>query len=692
MWMMKAPANLSDPTGVLFDEHVVQGFVLVDKQQKRYWLLHNGFTDVTPEEMKGLYSDPESIAIVRHGGIGDLLMITPLAKAIKTRWPQCTVTLLATSPYTDLLQENPNIDTVVKDVLITELCRSYDLYSDVYDLTHSVEFNPESQRKCYYDWTLELYDMEDHHQGPPRPEIYLTDDEKRFAREFYRKNGLLGAKKFVVGMSLTASSPIRAMPPHRIGQLVSLFSKEPDITVVLYGDTMKELPARHRCACGTENFVRPLKGIDGVSSKCVDCGASFQVSFEGIEASWPNVINVACTMDLRKAAATVSHLDLHVSVDTGFLHVAGAFGVKQLLLTSSFDAHCPAGTLPNVSVMQQPYPCAPCFLYKQQCRRAALKGAKGIPCMGSFEPAEVLKRARALLDDPRFRSDRPVYDRDLMVNVKAPEPCPVCKAARHDSDFRCRKGAYSYYVCQGCGCLSLDRAPVLDPAIYSDPVYDATYDLVGGNGVETFASYLLAETYKHLGPKKGVVADLGGRDANFLNGWAADGWQTCAVDFSPSVLKAKEAGKVQKAFQGDLSKLTPAPRKDCADVFEVRDGRLLAWTNGVRVIFLMDVLEHFWDARDLLQKCGQILLPRGGIWIMTPCYDLEERKLSASEWLHANTLFPGEHCTLYTLPALKALGESVGLTLKSLSAMPGASATLALFQKNFITNPSEVEA
>ena len=60
-----------------------------------------------------LQTEPESILVVRFSSIGDIVLTTPVLRALRKRWPDAKITYLTKEPFAPLIANNPNIDRVV---------------------------------------------------------------------------------------------------------------------------------------------------------------------------------------------------------------------------------------------------------------------------------------------------------------------------------------------------------------------------------------------------------------------------------------------------------------------------------------------------------------------------------------------------------------------------------------------------
>ena len=54
-----------------------------------------------------------NVLVVRFSSIGDVLLITPLLRAIRRRHPDARITVLTKGAYTPLIDDNPNVDEVI---------------------------------------------------------------------------------------------------------------------------------------------------------------------------------------------------------------------------------------------------------------------------------------------------------------------------------------------------------------------------------------------------------------------------------------------------------------------------------------------------------------------------------------------------------------------------------------------------
>lgn len=691
MWLLKAPPELSGPSGFLFGNQVIQGHVLLDRWYERDWFAKKGFADVTPDSLKGLYAPPATLLVVRHGGLGDLLMITPLLRAIKKKWPNCKVTFCGVTPFTPILNGNPNIDFYVNTEIITDITRTFPLYDEAFELTHSIEFNATAQIKNNYLHTMELFGMQPEPEASMLPELYLEEWEREEGRKTFRGMGLNSPARFKIGLCLAASSRLRTIPAKNAIAIIDRLAKEPDVDIILYGDTLKGGVTPYTCPkCSHSSYAVMASGIKSMVLTCPTCSA--EVPVQAVGQLWPNVHNIGTSLPVRTMAATVGLLDALVTVDTGIMHIAGAWGTPQIILEAAFDGHVTAGMFLNAHVMQKTYPCAPCFRYQHRCQRMAITNSDDAPCMAQFTADEVVGKVREVLNNPSRRSSGPVtFDVDYSKDDLSPRPCPVCGNSK-DLTFQSRKGRYAFYECPACVTLFINKHPTNPTEIYSDPLYALAYqDKTVWEGCYTIGSIFEAEAQKVTGFRGLSLLDLGCNNGRVSKPWREQGWTTYGVDCNPEVMKVATEQGVMVPILGDLPNITPTHPKDLPNgLIEVRDGKILARTNSFHAIILSHVLEHLEDPVGLLRKCVKLLVPRGVIWIAMPKYDYG-KKGKVSEWQHINNLSAGEHTILFSENALKSTAESLGLLPRAWQEHTRMDSMAALYQKNFVTplDPNE---
>ncbi len=302
---------------------------------KEGWYLvcnHPQFNPKLPEK---------SVAIIRYGALGDLVMITPLLEACKKAGEHVT---LYTSPYAlAVLENNPHIDQLIvqeKDVIaITELGPYFDYiktkYTRFVDLCESIEgsmLKLESRREFYMPKEWRDKDCADNYYrktlrlgGFPTTEpvvrgsLFLNKQELAKAKADYAR--LSGpAANFVWGFALHGTSHHKCYPLMQ-PLLAEYLADHPDERVVLLGSQ--------------EHSV--------------------------LEFDHPQVFRGAGRYNVRELIGLISQLDAIVSPESFIANCAAAFDKPVITLLSHSSKENLCSTWLHDYSLEPDRVVAPCF-------------------------------------------------------------------------------------------------------------------------------------------------------------------------------------------------------------------------------------------------------------------------------------------------------------------------------------------
>ncbi len=341
----------------------------------------------------------KSILIVRLSAIGDVVMASPLIKAVKRRHPRAHLAWLVQPEVAELLSANPDLDEVIvwprsrwyrfwkerrwlrllkemRDFRRMLREREFDMAVDVQGLLKSgvlgwlsgaperiglgskegssllmtrVLPKPVSDRRIGSEY-LHLARELGWESEPFQMEIARTDEDESFAREFVEREGLDDG--YVVFAPFT-TRPQKHWVEERWAELAKLLYRQWNMpTVILGGPGDREL-FRHL----TERFATPVYGVVGEST-------------------------------LRQSAAVIGNAKLLVGVDTGMTHMGIAVDTPTVAL---FGATCPYldPGIAAARVIYKHYDCSP-------CRRRPTCAGK-FPCMTAITAQEVAVMAEEVL-------------------------------------------------------------------------------------------------------------------------------------------------------------------------------------------------------------------------------------------------------------------------------------------------------
>lgn len=224
---------------------------------------------------------PSSILIVRGGGAGDILFLTPVLAELRRRFPSAYVGLACVTRYHWVLSGNKNVDGLFDVPLPTSQLGRFDW---IIDLEESVELDNERH-------VVDIF--------AEKAGITVTDKATSYSRvtdlaEFEKQ---FPKTKKRVGIQLKASSPVRTYP--RVIELQKKFGE-----------------------LGWERILFAARG-----------------EFTPMRQALPGLISTAETdWSWQKTTDFAATCDLIVGPDSSLIHFAGAMGIPAIALYGSFDS------------------------------------------------------------------------------------------------------------------------------------------------------------------------------------------------------------------------------------------------------------------------------------------------------------------------------------------------------------------
>ena len=289
--------------------------------------------------------DKVRICIQRKlGGIGDVLMTTPLAVAFKQKYPGCEFTYATRPELFWILQGNPYIDHIVHFEKVNPA--DYHLFADVTStgLSYENTSNPPRNR-------IDLFaDYIGIRLTNPKPVYVVSPEEKAWAQQFIQKRFGERAGYKLAFIDISSNDVRRNWPlQHSITLIGELAAARRDIRFVV-NDYHKK-------------YGKPwdLKG-------CLEVGA----------------------FGPRQQIALLGECDLFVGPDSGILHAAGALEKEIVATFGSTPPQARINHYRNAISVCADIECKFCF-YKG-CRQ-------DFACMKQISPQKVRDACMAKLED-----------------------------------------------------------------------------------------------------------------------------------------------------------------------------------------------------------------------------------------------------------------------------------------------------
>jgi heptosyltransferase-2 len=343
-----------------------------------------------------IVKEPYKNIIVRMPNwIGDIVMATPVLKAIKDALPSAKLTAMCKHPASDLLKDNPYIDSLfsfkeAKPIFfrrdeassITDHIKNqhYDLgvlltnslssawYFWQGDVKHRIGFRkfprtlllqksldkpPKSVHIHQVDEYLSLLKLININPRQIAPKLYLHPDEITQAKELLKLYDI-NASHQIIGINPGATyGSAKCWMPERFHELASvLIKKHPNARLVFFGDASQ---------------------TELIKSICTNLPKE--------------VINLSAQTSLRELMALTACCKVFLSNDSGPMHIASGLGIPVVALFGS-TSDIRTGPYQGGLVIHKHVSCAPCYLRKCPI---------DFRCMKSIEVSEVLHQIESQL-------------------------------------------------------------------------------------------------------------------------------------------------------------------------------------------------------------------------------------------------------------------------------------------------------
>jgi len=306
-----------------------------------------------------------SLLLVRNGGFGDLLFLTPLLRYLDESYKHAGLAVACGRRYHGVFLRNPHVRR-----MFTYPVRLKDFVSFDYQLCY------EGTLEESKDAGLHAVDLMARHAGladvGDRRLVYDVEPSlARKAKNILRNELKVKPGDATVGLHLRASSPIRTYP------------LESSLVV-----------AATLGAAGARVF---LLGAEGDWAKTVGRKLSPSLEFKNVD----NLCGRFRTMD--RTVAFLSRLELLIGPDSALVHFAGALDVPTVALYGPFPGAVRTKYYPRCITLEGRYAvtaylqeCAPCFKHGPlPCPKA--KDDRASPCLRNVEPEAVVRAALGML-------------------------------------------------------------------------------------------------------------------------------------------------------------------------------------------------------------------------------------------------------------------------------------------------------
>lgn len=338
--------------------------------------------------------------ILREGGYGDLIFLTPFIKELKKKYPSSKIYLCASKRMAALFDGIWFYDGFINypldfNIAIEKLgYRPSRINTYFLSLEKMIEENPDAEKMNIYDLISTVFKIP---LLEYKPEIYVDQEiVEQIETEFNFKDGKLN-----IGFQIAASSPIRTWKPQNIIEFFNVWNIENTRFFIL------ESPKRGKFV---ENLLRK------VTNKTIE------------------IINLAIeSATMQRTVAIVKNLDLVVAPDSALNHIAACFGIPMVGLFGAFHSDLRLKYYKNAvginSMSDCPYARGEfkaCFDHGNVCQRAIDFNRLFPPCMDLIRPTTVIGAIAGLMIDlGKLRLE----DKKFIVNKNGIEQNRVTSAS-----------------------------------------------------------------------------------------------------------------------------------------------------------------------------------------------------------------------------------------------------------------------
>jgi len=326
-------------------------------------------------------SSPHSILLIRPGGIGDAVLLAPTITALKKRYPQIRLTVLAEKRNAGVFSLIPAVDQVLQYDVRREFFAALRLKPDITIDTEQYHRLSAVVARLTGAHTFIGFGTNERARLFHHVISYSHDDYE--IESFFHLIAPFG-----LSPPVTNDTPFLIVPPlAQIRAKQLLASIEGHSFIVLFPGA--SIPERR---WSIERFGQVAFSLAEQGHPIVVVGGAEDTRAGAAITRFAGGLNLAGQTTLTETAAILQQSALLVSGDSGLLHMGVGLGTPTVSLFGPGVAKKWAPRCRRHIVLNTQLPCSPCtkFGYTKPCPRQA-------ECLQRINPEEVVEAALRLL-------------------------------------------------------------------------------------------------------------------------------------------------------------------------------------------------------------------------------------------------------------------------------------------------------
>lgn len=325
----------------------------------------------------------KKILIIRFSSIGDIVLTTPIVRALKSQVADVEIHYLTKSQFTQILDENPFIDKVIglnkrMAAIIPSLkSENYDFIVDLHKnlRTYRIKAALRKPSGSFPKLNFKKYILT-RFKKDTLPKIHIV-------ARYFKAVHKLGVKDDNKGLNYF-------IPQNNIVDPVSFGISLPYTAIAIGAQfATKRLP--------THKLIELINQIQG--QVVILGGPTDEKSGKQITEATKNSINLCGKLNLNESASVIQQAQLVISHDTGLMHIAAAFNKRIISIWGNtvpefgMYPYLPESSANSVMFQVTDLKCRPCSkIGHAQCPKGHFN------CMNQQNISEIAATANGLID------------------------------------------------------------------------------------------------------------------------------------------------------------------------------------------------------------------------------------------------------------------------------------------------------